>query len=38
MKGESMKDYDQMTAREIEQEIAHNRLKYAEDCEREETQ
>jgi len=38
MKGESMKDYDQMTAREIEQEIAHNRLKYAEKNELEEMQ
>jgi hypothetical protein len=33
-----MLDYDQLTPREIEQEIAHNRLKYADDCEREETQ
>lgn len=33
-----MTDYDSMTPREIEQEIAHNRLQYADDCEREETQ
>ena len=33
-----MKDYDQLTLREIEQEIAHNRLKYAEPNEREEMQ
>ena len=33
-----MKDYDSMTPREIEQEIAHNRLQYAEANEREETQ
>jgi len=33
-----MPDYDQLTPREIEQEFAHNRLKYAEVNEREETQ
>ncbi len=33
-----MKDYDQLTPREIEQEIAHNRLQYAEPNEREELQ
>ena len=33
-----MKDYDQLTPREIEQEIAYNRLQYAEANEREETQ
>lgn len=33
-----MKDYDIMTQREIEQEIAHNRLKYAEPNEREDMQ
>ena len=31
-----MPDYDQLTPREIEQEITHNRLKYAEQNEREE--
>lgn len=33
-----MKDYDQLTPREIEQEITRNRLKYAEPNEREEMQ
>ena len=33
-----MPDYDQLTPREIQQEIAHNRLKYAEQNEREELQ
>ena len=31
-----MTDYDQLTDREIAQEITHNRLKYAEQNEREE--
>jgi hypothetical protein len=33
-----MTDYDSMTPHEIEQEISHNRLKYAEVNEREELQ
>jgi len=33
-----MTDYDQLTDREIAQEVAHNRLKYAEQNEREELQ
>ena len=33
-----MTDYDQLTDREIQQEIAHNRLKYAQVNEREDTQ
>ena len=31
-----MPDYDQLTPYEIQQEIAHNQLKYAEQNEREE--
>ena len=36
LRGDTMTDYDQLTPHEIEQEIHHNPLKYAQVNEREE--